>query len=365
MEEHVNTYRLNQGDKEYILTISIIRNSIRLTCKDSQNENLLFSRDFTIEELKRLDSIFNIITSPNEALNYMDKALKMQKVGVSQENDFLKIDFFVTSQGVVHQLEIPLGESQKNFNVSSNEEQYIQTTQTTQSSFNINQNLNLNDIYGQVNETNAFKESLPVIGPVVEDENQNQYISQINTENTNDLNLNSEFVEGNGNFTSGLIDTNNYQETQNTYTTGLDSANIQYMEGIDNTQKYLQNEIISTDVNTDTNIQYTSEVTDTTNQYIADNTTNYISQYETGENVDTSNQYTTGENIDLNSQYKTGENVDITNQLTSDFTQDLNTQYNIGVTQDYTTQFSTDVQGNNLETNIDMNNLKQYTINGA
>ena len=273
MEAHTNTYRLNQGNKEYILTIEAIDNTIRITCKDSLNEKLLFSRDFSIEELKRLDSFFNMITSPMEALDYMDKALKMEKVGVSEENDSLKLNFFVTTQGEVRQLGIPLGETQQgglnNFNTSSNEEQYMQTTNTTQTTFNLNQNYNLNDIYGQINEKTITKESLPVIGPVIEDENPNQYLSQFNTVttttttdtnnniNTNDLNLVSELVDGNRNITSGAFDNNIYQETQNTYTTGFDNT--------ENYLQNLQNEQISSDINTglDTNILYTNDFTKT------------------------------------------------------------------------------------------------------
>ena len=61
MESHINTYKLNQGNKEYILTISMVGNSLRITCKDSINENLSFSRDFTIEELQKLD--FDVLDS--------------------------------------------------------------------------------------------------------------------------------------------------------------------------------------------------------------------------------------------------------------------------------------------------------------
>ena len=320
MEAHTNTYRLNQGNKEYILTIEAIDNTIRITCKDSLNEKLLFSRDFSIEELKRLDSFFNMITSPMEALDYMDKALKMEKVGVSEENDSLKLNFFVTTQGEVRQLGIPLGETQQgglnNFNTSSNEEQYMQTTNTTQTTFNLNQNYNLNDIYGQINEKTITKESLPVIGPVIEDENPNQYLSQFNTVttttttdtnnniNTNDLNLVSELVDGNRNITSGAFDNNIYQETQNTYTTGFDNT--------ENYLQNLQNEQISSDINTglDTNIQYTNDFTKTADL-------NNLEQYTTTGTEDLTN---------LNIQ-----NVETTQDINFQYIPDDNTQFNGGM----------------------------------
>ena len=72
METDINTYRLNQGKKEYIFTTSIIGNKIKLACKNSSNENnIKYTREFTIEQLKQIDEIFNIINSPSEASDYI------------------------------------------------------------------------------------------------------------------------------------------------------------------------------------------------------------------------------------------------------------------------------------------------------
>ena len=346
MESHINTYKLNQGNKEYILTISMVGNSLRITCKDSSNENLSFSRDFTIEELQKLDSVFKIISTPLEALDYMDKALKIQKVGITEEDDTLKINFFVTTQGIVHQLEIPLGESGSgpdfnNFN--ENIEQYIETTNTTTTSgYNINQNqnidLNLNNIYQK--SYNITNETLPTIKPA---DPLDQYVSQYNSVNTvtnttysqlndvnvnglNNLNLASELVEGNANVINEAVDNNVYQETQNNYT--FNSSNVDYMQGVDNTDNNLQNTEIFTNTGLDANIQYTGEVVDTTNQYIS------------------------GDNGIVTSEYLTGDNIDLTSQFTAGITQDLNSQYNLGVNQDFTTQYTTDAQVTSTNTKI-------------
>ncbi len=84
MEVHSNTYKLNHKNKEYILNVSLVGNAIRMVFKDSLNSNSSnYSRDFTLDELKRIDQIFEIIKTPIEALNYIDKALNMEKVGVT------------------------------------------------------------------------------------------------------------------------------------------------------------------------------------------------------------------------------------------------------------------------------------------
>ena len=143
METHVNSYKLNQNNKEYILRIGLIGNSIRISCKNSLDpSSQSFTRDFTLEQLQKLDEIFNRISTPLEAVNYMDKALGIQKVGISESDNNLKVNFFITTQGMVHQLEIPLGQESASFS-------------------------NYNDLaFGQQSTAN---EAGPFIGPVDDD----------------------------------------------------------------------------------------------------------------------------------------------------------------------------------------------------
>ena len=94
MENYFNTYKLNQGSKEYVLTISIKGNDIIITCNDPSNPNIeTFSGDFTIEQLKGIDQIFDSIKTPLEALDCFDDILKNQKVGVTEEDEHLKLNF--------------------------------------------------------------------------------------------------------------------------------------------------------------------------------------------------------------------------------------------------------------------------------
>lgn len=80
MDLNENIYKLNQGNNEYILTTNIVGNAIRITCKNILNDNAKFARDFTIDELKRIDQVFNFIQTPFQGLEYIDKALKNQKL---------------------------------------------------------------------------------------------------------------------------------------------------------------------------------------------------------------------------------------------------------------------------------------------
>ena len=252
MEVHSNTYKLNHKNKEYILNVSLVGNAIRMVFKDSLNSNSSnYSRDFTLDELKRIDQIFEIIKTPIEALNYIDKALNMEKVGVTEEDGTLKIKFYITTKGVIHQLEIPLGMT----GISST-----------------NTNLRNNYTFGQ---TTSNQDSLPVIGPVQGDEND--YLSQNNNINSgkfNQINSNggvgfdtdTELVEGYSNVANGGNDDLD-KILKNLQNTGYSNITTQFGHG--------ENEL------TYGNQNYTTQFTNNTqniNQF-AENSTNILDQF--------------------------------------------------------------------------------------
>ena len=254
METHINSYRLNQGNKEYILTISIVGESIRITCKNTSKINREdFTRDFTLEQLKKLDQIFDIINTPYEALAYIDKALKIQKVGVSEEDGNMIINFYITTQGIEHQLEIPLGgigaSSNAEFKEKNELENYGGFGETvSRKNLESNQNINIaqDSLFSQ---GRAFNESAPIIGPVKEDENQyfwqvnqtNNTISQANNQineiNSGGINLGSELIEG----YSDLVGKTKYEEIPFSGDTGA-IENIQ--ENFQNIQFSINNEAV-------------------------------------------------------------------------------------------------------------------------
>ena len=316
MESLINTYRLNQNNKEYILTVKTLGQSIRITCKNAIDENINFSRDFTIEQLKKLDEIFNSIITANDALNFIDKALKEQKVGVTEEGDTIQINFYVNSEGSSHNLKMTLGEGGLS---SANHTEIIETTTTnTSSSYGMNQNLGVdpNAIYGTTTTTTTT-------------DNLDQLLSQLSTD-------------------------------QNQY---IDTTNTQYLTSVDNTNDYLQNLQLDSNINQytntyDANPQYTTGLEDLTAQYttgIIDYGTNYndtTSQYNT---YGTTNQYT----YDTTAQYNT---YDTTNQYTYDTTAQYNTydttnQYN---TYDTTNQYTYDTY-DTTNNNNNNNYLNTFT----
>ena len=153
MESNTNDYQLKQGDKEYIFSTTVVGSSIRLSCKNPAGK--LYSRDFTVSDLKSIDQIFNEIKSESDAIDYIDKALKIHKVGVREEEGRVKIVFYVTSGGILNQVEIPLGLSDSGSageNLTSENKVLLNDAQNSNTQF----------------------ENPPHIGPVTED-SENQY----------------------------------------------------------------------------------------------------------------------------------------------------------------------------------------------
>jgi len=257
MESNKSTYKLEQGGKVYMFTTSIVDENIRLSCRNSSStKKKKFFRDFSIEQLQKLDKLFNVLKTPLQAIQYIDEALRQQKVGVTEEDNGIKITFYITTKGITNQIEIPLGEINKtSVNSNSNQnsqqyekiennktfetnnyEQYLHGGEYTQDNLNLQSNnidynqyvattphqveTNTNtytteqiqndtgfDVNKYFADIKANTEAGPYISPADnEDVNLNQYFQQYQTvENTNTTNTNeinqytSEYAEQNTN----------------------------------------------------------------------------------------------------------------------------------------------------------------------
>jgi hypothetical protein len=302
METANNTYRLEQGDKEYILSASIVGNLLRMTCQNSSNENnKKFTRDFTVAQLNKIDKLFTIIKSPEQALDYIDKALSQQKVGITEENGGLKLTFYITTNGISNEIDIPLGtsaskglESNENvketyqaenygnfgeanytgnstanqnniesllnnaFSQNNQDNQYfgqfqnMNTYQTDQSNnaFDINKFLQTNNDNNNYN--NYIYEKPPVIGPV--DDSTNQYYQN-----------NTQYL-------------NNYETSQNTFQTFQSYDN--------NTNQYVESSAYSGLVDNGQNNMTEEEIKKILQQNESVNTGDNMAQTEANANVD-------------------------------------------------------------------------------
>ena len=109
MESNEYSYQFSQNGNQYQFTIKIIGNSLRMSCLSLNNVSSKQSyRDLTLEQLKQISPIFSFIQTATQAFQYIDEALKKKKVGILEENNILKIVFYITSKGITHTIEIPL-----------------------------------------------------------------------------------------------------------------------------------------------------------------------------------------------------------------------------------------------------------------
>ena len=329
MDSNENIYRLNQGNNEYILTTNIVGNAIRITCKNILNDKAKFSRDFTIDDLKRIDQVFNFIQTPFQGLEYIDKALKNQKVGVSDEGESLKIHFYVTHQGISHQLEIPLGD-QNAFTTGFNNS-YTRTTETT-TTYNMNQNFggqNTNQFLSQFGNTD--------INPLGNAQNTTNF-GTFDTTTTSNVNADDQIKQllQNQPGASNTTGANTFTQTTTTTTTEHQYNNLGGLGGLGTT---------NTDINTNLNSPFLSppiigpvvDSSSSSNDFLQ-NLQNNTTQFTTTTGAqDTSTQFnfgTTTGTQDTSTQFNFG---------TTTGAQDASTQFNFGTTtgaQDTSAQFN-------------------------
>ena len=344
MESNVNSYQLEQNDKNYILTISIIDNALKISCKNTSEPNMIFSRTFTIEGLQKIDEIFNIIKTPLDAIKWIDEALKVQKVGVLDEAPTFKIIFSITTKGITHQIDIPLTKEGENTSIDINEEIKFEkeaniigetteikgTTDLSDSQFTREIGLDPSKV---LRHTLHGDKASQIMSSIVEEEKR--YLSHINYNINNTTDSYAPQYEENTNINIGT--------TYDSYP--VQDQGYQIMDNNTN--------IIPTVTNTETNYQYEGTNYDL-NQYantnVQEDVTNYIGNAP--EIItDSTAQYTNIENNynipDTSSQYNIGEyNVSTTAEVTQ-YTGDTN-QY--GNTNDYSNQISLPVETGEIQT---------------
>ena len=179
MLSNLNSYQLNQGGKKYILTTSLVINSIRVTCRDANGQ--IYNRDFTIEDLKTLSTIFDMIKTPLQALEYIDKALKVQEVGVEQQNGIIKIIFFNKTNGINSKVEIPLGKVGPEF--LSSVQKLLKNGEFITLPFHPKK------LLGEINSIKQGS-TLNNLGPITFDKNDNKLLVELQGQQTTASNIN-------------------------------------------------------------------------------------------------------------------------------------------------------------------------------
>ena len=237
MEKNTSTYKLEQNGKVYMFSTSLVGDNIRLSCKNSSSpKNKRYSRDFTIENLRKLDKLFNVLKTPIQAIQYIDEALRQQKVGVTEENNGIKITFYITTKGITNQIDIPLGDMNSMMNTSNGNEYLYQNEKI--------ENYEINNAPQEINYEQYFQNveyNQDIQNTPIENVDYNQYTTTNIEPNTNIYTPEQNYQEN----TNTEFDVNKYFSDTNTNT-----AEGPYISPADNNevQEYQQEQNINTNV---------------------------------------------------------------------------------------------------------------------
>ena len=302
METANNTYRLEQGDQEYILSASIVGNLLRMTCQNSSNENnKKFTRDFTVAQLNQIDKLFTVIKSPEQALDYIDKALSQQKVGITEENGGLKLTFYITTNGISNEIDIPLGlpvsaglgstENVKEAYQAENYANFGEANYTGNSAANQN-NIEslLNNAFSQNNQDNQYLDQFQNMNAFQVNQSNNSFdINQFLQTNNNNIynnyfSENPQVIGGPANdstnqyYQNNTQYLNNYETSQNTFQSFQSYNN--------NTNQYVESSAYSGQVDNGQNNMTEEEIKKILQQNENVNKDGNMEQTETNANVD-------------------------------------------------------------------------------
>ena len=317
MESNVNSYKLEQNNKDYILTTSIIDNELKISCENKEDPTLIYSRTFTIEAFQKIDEIFKIIKTPLDAIKWIDKALKVQKVGIIDEASSFKLKFVITTKGITNQIDIPLNKEGEKASISVKEETKTEIkTDIVEESKEIKKEETIDD--------NQFSREIgldpsKVLKHTLHGDKTSQILSSIEEEQKNILSQ----INYNINNTYDSF-TPQYEENTNiNIGTTFDSFPVQdqgYQITEDNTN------IIPTVTSNETNYQYEGtnyDLNQYSNTYVQEDVTNIVgntpeilmdstAQYTTMDNnytfPETSTQYNIGEYTESSAQYAESSN---------------------------------------------------------
>ena len=117
-DNYLKFFKLNQDGKEYILSISIYEDYIRLSCQDSLGKKgNYYETDFNLNDLSEINRYFLIMSSIYEAQNELIKAIEKQKVGVEIGQNLLNIIFYLIIGTDNVLLKLPLAKRDKAYKV--------------------------------------------------------------------------------------------------------------------------------------------------------------------------------------------------------------------------------------------------------
>ena len=115
-EVNIRFFKLNQDGKEYILSLSIYEDCIRLTCQENKGiSGNYYETNYTLNELCEINRFFFIMNSLYEAQNELIKAIEKQKIGIELGQNSLNLIFYLIIGTDNILLKLPLARRDKSY----------------------------------------------------------------------------------------------------------------------------------------------------------------------------------------------------------------------------------------------------------
>ena len=105
MDNNEHRYEIVQGEAKYILTSKLNGEYVRLICVESDKENpLIYIGDFSLHYLKQLGTIFNSVSTIEEAQNIINSAIEAQKIIIDRQPNLINVSLFLLNNDAVFHL---------------------------------------------------------------------------------------------------------------------------------------------------------------------------------------------------------------------------------------------------------------------
>ena len=164
-ERNETHYQLDQENKVFILTTSLIGDKIKLMCRDSNNQ--IYKGIFNINDLLKISRYFSTTNSVEQVQIYLNGIIENQRIGIFFEGNILKMVLYLVNND---KISIPLTKVSTNNNNLNIMNQYLinQSNSTAGSSTNY---IDANYYSDQIGNISYYYQQKP-----------NDYINNINSQ---------------------------------------------------------------------------------------------------------------------------------------------------------------------------------------
>ena len=313
--ESTNSYQLKQQEDNYILSITMLEGSIKISCGNSSGQ--IYSQIFALSDLKTKEEIFQPVQNAFDVVEIFDYILKNEKVKVVEEQSgVMQILLYLASEDRTIELTLEKetggnAKEEQGFNneMEANENNMEQNAELNgENNVNYYQNLNANVDTGLNVDVNANEN----VETNYEEYNANNVESNVNV-NNEQFNM-EEFLKN----TQPEVNANEETNFQ------MDNNNYNYVQ---NENINVNNEFGSNDVTNAENITNTANTETTSNNFNINNKI-YYSFGQASENVANTASI---ENASINANANTESYNNFTTTQTQTTTQTTQTNVNTQV----------------------------------